>query len=88
MSSRPCNYCNVKWLREEAAKTGATVHVVASPLMPKKRRAVSADLGFPDGKDVFVVPKGKNLDTTIDDKGNHGPQWKMWAAALPDKCAC
>ena len=54
------------------------MHTEAAPLTP----------GFPDGKDIFVVPKGEKLDTTKDAKGNHGPQWKMWAAALPDRCVC
>lgn len=77
MSSRPCNFCLVEDLRREA-EAGATVHVVSAPLTP----------GFPAGKDIFVVPKGEKLDTTKDAKGNHGSQWKMWAAALPDHCAC
>lgn len=83
MSSWPCNYCNVKQLREEAKKTGASVHVIASPLAGSR-----PDLGFPDGKDIFVVSKGAKLDTSVDKEGNHGPQWKMWAAALPNGCAC
>ena len=78
MSSRPCNYCLVEDFRRGAEETGATVHTEAAPLTP----------GFPDGKDIFVVPKGEKLDTTKDAKGNHGPQWKMWAAALPDRCVC
>lgn len=77
MSSRPCNYCLVRVLRAEAKKRGATVHLV-----PGGSRY------FPHGTDVFVVEKGEKLDASTDSKGNHGKQWKMWAAEISEMCAC
>ena len=68
MSNRPCNFCLVTNLRREANKTGATIHVIPKPLGI-----------FPDGVDVFVVPKDAQLDKI---------HWTMWAASLSDRCMC
>lgn len=80
-----CNYCLVRHMRLETEKTGATVHVISAPLPPRPGKDFS---GFPNGKDVFVVPAGQKLDTSTDAKGNHGKQWRMWAAELSDHCVC
>jgi hypothetical protein len=78
MSSRPCNFCLVEDLRERCKRDGSKVVLVDSPL----------GRSMPDGKDVFVVPKGQELDASVDEKSNHGPQWRMWAAAISKTCAC
>jgi hypothetical protein len=84
VSSRPCNRCLVEAIRRQADAAGATVHLVPSPLMDPEGKSP----GFPDGVDVFVVPRGAKLDTSVDAKGNHGQQWKMWAAGISEGCAC
>jgi ethanolamine utilization protein EutQ (cupin superfamily) len=37
---------------------------------------------------VFVVPKGEKLDTSVDKKGNHGPQFVAWLMEVTGTCCC
>ena len=69
-----CNYCTLREIRKEA-RGRARVHL----------RRSSGGMG---GVDVFVVPKGEKLDTSVDEKGNHNPQWKAWLMEVSDHCVC
>jgi hypothetical protein len=72
-----CNKCILRELRASAKRTGAKVVTRASTVQL-----------WSGGVDVFVVPAGGKLDTSVDKRGNHGPQWKAWFAELSNKCAC
>lgn len=67
-----CNYCHLKSIRERAKKQGSRVYL-------------RAGMG---GIDVFVVPKGEKLDTSVNEKGEHGKQWVAWMMEIPDHCVC
>ncbi len=70
-----CNHCVLNGIRRRAEAKGACVSVI--PL--------SEPLG---GFDVFVVPAGDDLDTTVDTEGNHGEQWRAWLMGISETCAC
>jgi hypothetical protein len=72
-----CNHCILERIRRDAAAAGARVHLKADPIGPHKRAT-----------SVFVVPKGEQLDTSLDADGNPGPQFKLWAAEISEACAC
>lgn len=37
---------------------------------------------------VFVVPKGGKLNTSVDARGNHGKQFVMWGMEFSYRCVC
>ena len=59
----PCNIDTLKRIKEDAYKRNARVYIRS---------------GYMGGNDIYVVPKGEKLDTSIDKKGNHGKQWVAW----------
>lgn len=70
----PCNYCSLQRIKRGAKEQGAKVYVRPSEFM--------------GGYDVFVVPKGEKLDTSIGKDGNHGYQWEAWFMEITDRCVC
>jgi hypothetical protein len=72
-----CNRCILERIRRDAAAADARVHLKADPLGP-----------FAGGTMVFVVPKGEQLDTSLDADGNPGRQFKLWAAEIGEACGC
>jgi len=72
MSLTTCNYCSLKYLRATAEESGRTVTVEGSD----------------EGNDVFVHPKSRLPDMSVDDSGNHGPDWVAWMAKISDECCC
>lgn len=80
MSDRRCNYCSYMDLKKKRPK-GTRVHVVPS------HRVLSDGTEF-GGVDVFFVPEGAELDTSVDREGNHGKQFAVWFMELPDHCVC
>jgi hypothetical protein len=74
-----CNFCSLKNLERRAQIEGADVHILPSSLQIQNAST---------GRDVFVVSKGEVLDTSVDARGNHGKQWKVWFASIPNSCEC
>ncbi len=69
-----CNYCNLQDIKRRAKQKGATVHVLKSSM---------DSLG---GNDVFVVPKGQELDKRQPDDG--GKHWVSWLMEISEVCCC
>jgi len=74
-----CNYCRLQDIKRMAKEQGSRVYVRPSNFCPKY------NIG---GYDIFMVPKGEKLDTSVDKDGNHGWQWVAWMMEIPDHCVC
>lgn len=71
-----CNYCSLRAIRRRAKEENSRVYV---------RNAHDFGLG---GYDVFMVPKGEKLNTSVDEKGEHGEHWVSWMMEITDHCCC
>jgi hypothetical protein len=74
-----CNFCHLKKLRKDADRVSAEVVVRVSPRLQEH---------WSGSVDVYVVPAGEKLDTTVDERGNPGRQWKAWFPDVSDRCVC